>query len=103
MECSFTYHEPERTRKETVVADCRYSPLLAPFDLQEAATPPTSHASENSRFTVLGTNLVPSEYATSDLDVQELVIRKSSCKTSNLRFTCSGHRIFRVLTDLIGQ
>ena len=28
MESSFMYHEPERTRKETVVPDYRYSPLL---------------------------------------------------------------------------
>jgi hypothetical protein len=70
-------HEPERTRKETVVADCRYSHLLAQFDLQEAVTTPTPYASENSRFPILGTNLVPSEYATSDRDVQELIIRKT--------------------------
>jgi len=77
MERSFIYHEPERTRKEMVVAYCRYSPLFAQFDLQEAVTPPTPHVSENSRFPVLGTNLGPSEYATSDLDVQEIIIQKT--------------------------
>jgi hypothetical protein len=77
MEGSFIYHEPERTRKGTVVADCKYSHLLVQFDLQEAVTPPTPHASENSRFPVIGTNLVPSEYATSDLDMQEIIIQKT--------------------------
>jgi len=50
MELSFMYHEPERTRKETVVADCRYSPVLAYFDQQEIVTPPTPMSVKTADF-----------------------------------------------------